>query len=62
MAMGGKILQRTGNVSHRQALTHATVECAKFRTQRDQQPSEVETAYLETVKTMQRKITGKQKT
>ncbi|HCL3672031.1 TPA: cell filamentation protein Fic, partial [Pseudomonas aeruginosa] len=36
-------------------------EYAKFRAQLAEQPSEVEAAYLETVKTVQKKITGKKK-
>jgi hypothetical protein len=60
-AMGGKILQGAGTVSHQQALTHAETEYAKFRAQLDAQPSAVETAYLETVKAVQQKISGKKK-
>ena len=60
-AMGGKALQGAGKVSHQQALAHAETEYAKFRTQLAEQPSEVEAAYLETVKTVQKKITGKKK-
>ena len=58
-AMGGKALQGLGKVSHQQALAHAEAEYAKFRAQLAQQPSEVEAAYLETVKAVQKKITGK---
>ncbi len=61
VAMGGKTLQGAGKVSHQQALAHAEAEYAKFRTQLDAQPSEVEADYLETVKTVQKKITGKKK-
>lgn len=61
VAMGGKALQGAGNVSHQEALAHAQTEYAKFRSQQDALPSEVETAYLETVKTLQKKITGKKK-
>jgi hypothetical protein len=61
VAMGGKALQGAGNVSHQEALAHAQAEYAKFRSQQDALPSEVETAYLETVKTLQKKITGKKK-
>jgi len=60
-AMGGKALQGAGKVSHQQALAHAEAEYAKFRAQRDAQPSAVETAYLETVKSVQKKISGKKK-
>lgn len=61
VAMGGKTLQRAGKVSHQQALTHAEGEYAKYRAQLTDLPSEVEAAYLETVKTVQKKITGKKK-
>lgn len=60
-AMGGKTLQGAGKVSHQQAIAHAESEYAKFRAQLTEQPSEVEAAYLETVKTVQKKITGKKK-
>lgn len=60
-AMGGKALQGAGKVSHRDALAHAEAEYAKFRAQLNEQPSDVETAYLETVKTVQKKISGKKK-
>ncbi len=60
-AMGGKALKGAGKVSHQDALTHAETEYAKFRAQLNEQPSEVEAAYLETVKTVQKKISGKKK-
>jgi hypothetical protein len=60
-AMGGKALQGAGNVSHQQALARAAAEYVKFRTQLDEQPSDVEAAYLETVKRVQKKIAGKKK-
>lgn len=61
MAMGGKTLQGAGSVSHQNALKHAEAEYAKFRKQIAEQPSEVEKAFLETVKEAQKKITGKDK-
>ena len=61
LAMGGKALEGAGKVSHQQAIAHSETEYAKFRAQLAEQPSEVETAYLETVKTVQKKITGKKK-
>ncbi|HBN8287778.1 virulence RhuM family protein [Pseudomonas aeruginosa] len=61
LAMGGKALEGAGKVSHQQAIAHAETEYAKFRAQLAEQPSEVEAAYLETVKTVQKKITGKKK-
>lgn len=60
-AMGGRALQGAGTVSHQQALDHAEAEYAKFRVQLAAQPTEVEAAYLETVKTVQKKISGKKK-
>lgn len=61
VAMGGKTLQGAGQVSHQQALGKAEAEYAKFRVQQLAQPSEVETAFLETVKSVQKKIGGKKK-
>ena len=61
VAMGGKALQGAGKVSHQNALTHAEAEYAKYRNQLAELPSEAEAAYLETVKTVQKKIAGKKK-
>lgn len=60
-AMGGKALEGAGTVSHQQALAHAESEYAKFRSQQDALPSEVEAVYLETVKAVQKKVSGKEK-
>ena len=60
-AMGGKSLEGVGNVSHQQAIDKAEAEYAKYRGQLSEQPSEVEASYLETVKSVQKKITGKKK-
>lgn len=60
-AMGGKALRGAGKVSHQAALAHADAEYAKFRTQQDALPSDVEAAYLETVKAAQKKIGGTNK-
>ena len=60
-AMGGKTLQGAGKVSHQDALSHADAEYAKFRSREDALPSDVEAAYLETVKLVQKKINGKKK-
>lgn len=60
-AMGGKALKGAGSVSHQQAIAHAEAEYARFRTQLAEQPNEVEAAYLEAVKTVQKKIAGKKK-
>ena len=59
VAMGGKALHGAGKVSHQNALTHAEAEYAKYRSQLAELPSEAEAAYLETVKTVQKKISGK---
>lgn len=61
LAMGGKALKGAGKVSHQHALAHAESEYAKYHAQLAEQPSEVEAAYLETVKTVQKKIMGKKK-
>lgn len=61
LAMGGKALEGAGKVSHQQAIAHAEMEYAKFRTLTMEQPSEVEAAYLESVKSAQKKISDKKK-
>lgn len=60
-AMGGKALQGAGKVSHQQALAHAEAEYTKFRTQQAAQPSDVEAAFLETMKRAQKRIEDKKK-
>jgi len=60
-AMGGKALQGSGKISHQAALAHAEAEYAKFRAQQDVLPSDVEAAYLQTVKAAAKKITAKKK-
>ncbi len=59
VAMGGNPLQGAGKVSHQQALTHAEKEFERYRSQQDALPSEEETAYLETLKAVQKKVEGK---
>ena len=59
VAMGAKTLLGAGKISHQQALEKAEAEYAKYRVQLTEQPSEVETAYLEAVKAVQKKINGK---
>lgn len=61
VAMEAKTLDGAGSVSHPQAIKKAEAEYAKYRTQLAVEPSEVETAYLENVKSVQRKIEGKKK-
>lgn len=58
-AMGGKTLQGAGKVSHQQAIDKAEGEYSKYRAQLAEQPSDAEKAYLETVKAVQKKISGK---
>lgn len=60
-AMGGKTLQNAGTVRHQDALAHAEAQYTQYRAQLADQPSEVEAIYLETVKAVQKKITGKKK-
>ncbi|MDR2209022.1 MAG: virulence RhuM family protein [Azoarcus sp.] len=61
VAMEAKTLEGAGSVSHQQAIDKAEAEYAKYRSQQDALPSEVEAAYLEAVKKVQRKIEGKKK-
>jgi hypothetical protein len=61
VAMEASKLDGAGSVSHQQAITKAGVEYAKYRAQLAAEPSDVEAAYLETVKRVQRKIEGKKK-
>ncbi len=58
-AMDAPVLSGPGSVSHRQAVDKAEGEYATFRTELDAAQSEVETAYLETIKKAQRQIEGK---
>ncbi|HMR50055.1 MAG TPA: virulence RhuM family protein [Arachnia sp.] len=58
-AMEAPTLKGAGSVSHRQAITKAESEYGKYRAQLDATPSDVEAAYLETVKRAQREIEGK---
>lgn len=61
VAMEAKTLDGAGSVSHPQAIKKAEAEYAKYRAQLAVGPSEVEKAYLENVKAVQRKIEGKKK-
>jgi hypothetical protein len=54
-------IRSSEKVLYRQVLAHAEAKYAKFRSQLAEQPSEVEAAYLETVKAVQKKISGKKK-
>jgi hypothetical protein len=61
VAMEAKTLEGAGSVSHLQALKKAEAEYAKYRAQLAVEPSEVEKACLENVKSVQRKIEEKKK-
>ena len=61
VAMEAKMLEGAGSVSHPQAIKKAEAEYTKYRAQLVVEPSEVEKAYLENVKSAQRKIEGKKK-
>ncbi|MDA8413691.1 MAG: virulence RhuM family protein [Desulfobacteraceae bacterium] len=61
VAMEAKTLDGAGSISHPQAIKKAEAEYAKYRAQLAVEPSEVEKAYLENVKSVQRKIEGKKK-
>lgn len=58
-AMEAPTLQGAGSVSHKQAVAKAEGEYEKYRAQLDAEPSDVEAAYLESVKRAQREIEGK---
>lgn len=61
VAMEAKTLDGAGSVSHPQAIKKAEAEYAKYRAQLAVEPSDVEKAYLENVKSVQRKIEGKKR-
>ncbi len=61
VAMEARTLAGAGTVSHDQAITKAEAEYGKYRTQLAAVPSDVETAYLETLKQIQRKVRDKRK-
>lgn len=58
-AMGGESLQGAGSVSHKQALEKAESEYSKYRSILAEQPSDVEKAFLDTIKSAQKKISKK---
>ncbi len=55
-AMEAPTLKGAGSVSHKRAIAKAESEYGKYRDQLDTTPSDVETAYLESVKRAQRAI------
>lgn len=59
-AMEAPTLTGAGSVSHQQAVVKAEGEYEKYRAQLDVAPSDVEAAYLESVKRTQREIEGKE--
>jgi hypothetical protein len=61
VAMEARTLDGPGGVSHQQAIAKAEVEYEKYRAQLATELSEVEAAYLESVKKVQRKIEEKKK-
>jgi len=60
VAVDAPALKNAGEVSHKQAVAKAAGEYEKYRARRDATPSDVEQAYLDTVKRTQRQIEGKQ--
>ena len=58
-AMDAPTLTDAGSVSHQQAVAKAEGEYEKYRAQLDAAPSDVEQAYLDSVKRAQREIEGK---
>ena len=59
VAMEAKTLDGPGSVSHQQAVAKAEGEYAKYRARIAVETSDVEEAYLEAVKRLQREIEGK---
>lgn len=57
-AMEAPVLEDAGSVSHKQAVAKAESEYQRFRAELDAAPSDVETAYLESVKQIQREVEG----
>lgn len=60
VAMDAATLAGAGSVSHRQAVTKVEAEYSKYRARIDALPDEVEETYLESIKSVQREIEGKQ--
>lgn len=58
-AMDAKTLPNAGKVSHAQAVARAEGEYAKYRARRDETPTEVEKAFMNTIKSTQHEIEGK---
>jgi hypothetical protein len=60
-ALEAKTLSGSGKISHEAAIAKAEAEYEKYRAQIASEPSEVEAAYLNTLKRAQRKLEGKKK-
>ncbi len=60
-AMGAPVLTNAGSVSQQKALAKAESEYDKYRKQIKEQSSEVERAYLESIKRVQKRIGGGEK-
>ncbi len=60
VAMEASTLEGGGSISHHDATAKAEVEYGKYRAQLAAEPSDVEVAYLDAVKRVQRKIEGKE--
>jgi len=58
-AMDAQTLPNAGKVSHAQAVAPAEGEYAKYRARRDETPTEVEEAFMNTIKSTQHEIEGK---
>lgn len=59
VAMDAPTLAGAGAVSHQQAVAKAEDEYAKYREKVSAQPTDVESAYLESVTRVQRTVEGK---
>ena len=59
VAMDAPVLSGPGTVSHKRAVDKAEGEYARYRAALDETPSEVEAAYLESIKRTQRQIERK---
>lgn len=59
-AMDAPILEGAGSISRSEADAKAIAEYSKYRAELDAEPSEVEKAYLASIKAAQKKLEGKQ--
>jgi len=56
-----QLVRNAYKIGHKQAMAKAEAEYREYRTQLIAAPSDVETAYLDTLKIAQRKVQGKKK-